>query len=151
VGKATRRVGALTLALLFVVAALAACGGGGSSGGSVDVRLTDYDVILSETSVSAGKVELAIDNSGGFVHELLVVRSDLAIDELPTTADGLFDESASSVQVVAEANDIAAGATATITEQLATGGYYLICNRPAEPGDPMTHFQHGMLAPFTVT
>lgn len=115
------------------------------------MRLTDYDVLLSETSVSAGKVELVIDNAGGFVHELLVVRSDLAIDELPKTADGLFDESASSVQVVAEANDIAAGATVTITEQLDAGGCYRICNRPAEPGDPKTHFQHGMLAPLTVT
>jgi hypothetical protein len=130
---------------------LGACGGGGSSGGTVDVRLTDYDVILAETSVGAGTVELVIGNAGGFVHELLVVRSDLAIDELPETPDGLFDEEAAGVTVVASALDLAAGASTTITEQLDAGGYYLICNRPAEPGDPLSHLAHGMLSPFTVT
>ena len=78
---------------------------GGSSGGTVDVRLTDYDVILSETSVGAGKVELAIDNVGGFVHELLVVRTDLAIDELPKTADGRFDETGSPAMTVVASAD----------------------------------------------
>jgi hypothetical protein len=108
-------------------------------------------VILSETSVSAGAVELAIDNVGGFVHEILLVRSDLAIEELPKTADGLFDEQATGVTVVASADDVAAGATATITKQLEAGAYYLICNRPAEPGDTVTHFGHSMYAPFAVT
>jgi hypothetical protein len=139
------------LLVVTAVVVLAACGGGGSSGGKVDVRLTDYDMILSTTSVGAGKVEFAIDNTGGFVHEMLVVRTDLAIDKLPTTADGLFDETSPAVKVVASADDIAAGATTSLMKQLTAGSYYLICNRPAEPGDVMSHFQHGMLAPFTVT
>jgi len=136
---------------LLLVPVLGACGGGGTSGGKVDVRLTDYDVILSETSVSAGKVELVVDNAGGFVHELLVVRSDLAIDALPETADGRFDEQGAGVTIVASADDIPAGAVTTIAETLDPGGYYLICNRPAEAGDALSHFAHGMLSPFTVT
>ncbi len=139
------------LALVAALVALAGCGGGSRSGGKVDVRLTDYDVILSQTSAAAGKVELAIDNRGGFVHELLVVRTDRSIDTLPKTADGRLDETSSAVNVVASADDIAAGATATITKKLAAGRYYLICNRPAEPGDTLSHFQHGMYAPFTIT
>jgi len=115
------------------------------------VRLTDYDVILSTMSVGAGTVDFAIDNTGGFVHELLVVRSDLAIDALPKTADGRFDEQGPGVTVVASAEDIAAGAKATLSEKLRTGGYFLICNRPAEPGDTLSHFAHGMLSPFTVS
>jgi hypothetical protein len=134
-----------------LLVALIGCGGGGSSGGKVDVRLTDYDVILSTSSVSSGKVELAIDNTGGFAHEILVVRSNLAIDELPKTPEGLFDEQRAGVTIVASAEDIPAGGTATITEKLAAGGYFLICNRPAEPGDSLSHFAHFMYAPLTVT
>ena len=137
---------------MLAATALAGCGGGGgASGGKVDVRLTDYDVILSSASVDAGKVELAIDNRGGFVHELLVVRTDLAIDRLPTTSDGRFDEQSPDVRVVASARDIAAGSSTTLTERLAAGSYFLICNRPAESGDTLSHFAHGMLAPFTVS
>ncbi len=115
------------------------------------MRLTDYDVILSETSVSEGRIELAIDNTGGFVHEILVVRTNLAIDKLPKTPEGLFDEQVAGVTIVASAEDIPAGGTAAITEPLDAGGYYLICNRPAEPGDTVSHFAHSMYAPFSVT
>lgn len=149
---------ALTAALVLTLALglVAACGGSGSgssgsSGGTVDVRLTDYDLILSSASAPAGTVRFPIDNRGGFVHELLVVRTDLAVDRLPTTADGRFDEQSPDVRVVASARDIAAGGTATIVRRLAAGGYYLICNRPAESGDPLSHFAHGMLSPFRVT
>jgi hypothetical protein len=149
VARTSRRVGALLAVGLLL--ALVGCGGGGSSGGTVDVRLTDYDVILSEPSVGAGTVELVVANAGGFVHELLLVRSDLAIDELPKTADGRFDEQGTGVTVVASADDIPAAGTATLTQPLDAGGYYLICNRPPEAGDPLSHFAHGMLAPLTVT
>ncbi len=134
--------------------ALAACGGGGgggSGGGKVDVALRDYDMLLSTSAVSAGKVEFAITNGGGFVHEMLVVRTDLAIDELPKASDGAFDETSPEVQVVASVQDVPAGGTASLTKKLAVGSYFLICNLPAEPGDTMSHFQHGMLAPFAVT
>ena len=139
----------LVFALLLL--ALGACGGGASSGGKVEVRLTDYDVILSTSSVAAGRVDFVIDNTGGFVHEILVVRSDLAVDELPKTADGRFDEQGAGVSVVASATDIAAGAKVVIVERLDPGRYSLICNRPAEAGDTVSHFAHGMLSPFTVT
>jgi uncharacterized cupredoxin-like copper-binding protein len=142
----------LRVALAFcIVVALTGCGGGGGAGGKVGVELTDYDVILSTSSVSAGTVDFAIDNRGGFVHEMLVVRTDLAIDRLPKTADGRFDETSAQVKVVASVRHVAAGGTASLTKKLAAGGYFLICNLPAEPGDAMSHFQHGMLAPFTVT
>ncbi|MGZ8734098.1 MAG: hypothetical protein ACXW2C_03440 [Acidimicrobiia bacterium] len=138
------------LALVLLVA-LSACGGGGSPGGAVDVTLTDYDVILSPMSVSAGTVDFAIDNRGGFAHEVLLVRSDLSVDELPKTADGRFDEEAAGVRVIAEARDIPAGGTMELVEKLDAGGYYLLCNLPAEVGDPLSHFAHLMYAPFAVT
>lgn len=144
--------GFVALVLLLLGAPLlVACGGGGGGGGTVDVRLTDYDVILSKPSVGAGKVTFAISNAGGFVHEVLLVRSNLSITSLPETSDGRFDEQGAGVTVLASARDVAAGGSARISERLAAGRYYLICNRPAEPGDTMTHFQHGMLAPFEVT
>jgi hypothetical protein len=149
VARSPRALAVAVVVFGFVV--LAGCGGGGSSGGTVDVTLTDYDVILSSGSVGAGTVDLAIDNRGGFVHEVLLVRSGLAVDELPKTADGRFDEKGAGVRIVAAARDIPAGGATEIVEKLTAGGYYLICNRPAEPGDALSHFAHGMFAPFTVS
>jgi hypothetical protein len=146
-----RRGVATFVALVLGAVVLAACGGGGGGGGKVAVALTDYDVLVQPSSVASGKVELSITNRGAFVHEIIVVRSDLSVPQLPKTADGRFDEQGAGVQVMAEARDVAAGASASLAVKLDAGRYYLICNRPAEAGDTLSHFAHAMLSPLTVT
>jgi len=139
------------MATLGCLVGLAACGSdGGSDAQTVKVTLRDYDVVLSPT-VNAGKVTFAAKNDGGFVHEIAVVKTDLAPAELPRDEDGMFDELGAGVTFIDEVENIPPGATKALTVDLRPGKYYLLCNKLAEPDDPKSHFEHGMYQRFTAT
>ncbi|MDA0366737.1 MAG: sulfocyanin-like copper-binding protein, partial [Chloroflexi bacterium] len=81
-----------------------------------------------------------VTNEGAILHNLRVVRSDLAADALPV-AGGQVDENA--VDVKLRIDDIAGGETKGGQADLEGGSYVLICNIPG-------HYQLGMYASFTV-
>ena len=134
------------LASVLVVAAIAAtavgCGSTASSAadGSVAVELSEWKVNPASASSPAGSVTFSVANKGSQVHEFVVVKTDLKADALPV-ADNKIDESA--LTPVDEIEDIAAGATPTLTVDLAAGHYVLLCNIE-------THYEQGMHADFDV-
>jgi len=137
------------MATLGCLIALAACSSdSGSDDRTVKVTLRDYDVVLSPT-VSVGKVTFAARNDGEFVHEIVVVKTDLAPAELPRDENGMFDELGAGVTFIDEVENIPPGATKELTVDLQPGKYYLLCNKLAEPDDPKGHFEHGMYQRFT--
>lgn len=107
----------------------------------VSVALTEMKVGPAQTFARAGGITFAVTNAGAIEHELVVVRTD--------TPDGaLRADPAKPGQVVetgsqGEAEDIAAGATTTLTLTLPPGAYALICNSPG-------HYAAGMHTSFTV-
>lgn len=139
----------LVLAALLLVGT--ACGGG-SSGTTVGVELREYEITPNKISAPAGEVTFEITNAGAFVHELQVVQTDVSADQLPELADGRFDESAADAQVLGEAKNVQAGATAKLVVKMKAGNYLLVCNMPADAteGTP-AHFARRMYAPFLVT
>ena len=95
------------------------------------------------TAAKAGSVTFAITNKGTIPHEFVVFKSDLAVDKLPMLADGTaVDEEGAGLTSVDEVEDIAVGATPTLTVTLPAGHYIVICNLPG-------HYQSGMHAAFT--
>lgn len=79
----------------------AACGDGG--GGTVNVTLQEFAVILAESSVQAGAVTFEATNEGpADPHELVVIKTDLAPDALPTNDVGLVDEEGEGIEVIGE-------------------------------------------------
>lgn len=138
-------------AMIGCLVALAACSGsGGTDTQAVKVTLRDYGVVLP-SRVDAGKVTFEAKNNGGFVHEIVVVKTDLTPAELPRDENGMFDELGAGVKFVDEVENIPPGSTKALTVDLVPGEYYLLCNKIAEPGDPKSHFEHGMYQRFTVT
>ena len=111
------------------------------------VKATEGDgtIKLDRTSSSTGDVEFRIENAGKLTHEFVVLKTDIAEDQLPTNATKTaVDESAPGIEVVGERNSIAAGTDATLSlDDLSAGKYVLICNVP-------THYGLGMHATFTV-
>ena len=89
----------------------------------------------------AGAVTFTVNNTGTVTHELVVLRTDLAEDQLPANAaePGKVSEDGS----LGESGDIAAGTSGDFTLTLAPGHYVLICN---EPG----HYTAGMHTTLTV-
>ena len=149
------RVRTTVLFSAAVLGALAlACSGGASDSTSgttakgtsvkadtkIDVVLSEWAVQPSAASTKAGAVEFVAKNSGTQMHELVVVKTDLAFDKLPTAA-GVVDET--KVTVIDEIEPFEAGKTLSGTFSLAAGKYVLLCNVAA-------HYDLGMRAAFTV-
>jgi hypothetical protein len=137
---------ALTLAALFVVA----CGDSGE-GGKVEVTLTEWEISIDNDSVPRGPIEFTIKNDGDETHEFVVIKTDIAADELQTKDDGSVDEDAPDTDVKQEVEDIGSGDKTGRTYELDAGNYVLICNIvDEEDGQTESHYENGMRQGLTV-
>lgn len=132
-------------------ALLAACGDSGT-GGELDVKLDEWSITVDKETLPKGPIEFTIKNDGERKHEFLIVKTDIAPDDLPTNDDGSFDQDAPDVDVVREVEDLEDGDKTGRTYDLDAGEYAFICNRVEEiDGTETSHYAQGMRAGFTVT
>ena len=100
-------------------------------------------VTLSTNQVKPGKILFRVKNiSTDEDHELLLVKTDLAPDDLPMDASGARVEE-DKLKGLKELGDVHPGKSRNTTLTLAPGKYLLFCN---EAG----HFKAGMFTTFTV-
>lgn len=124
--------------------------GGGDGATTIDVELREYSVIPAQSSAPAGSITFNVSNIGpNDPHELVIVRTDLAPDALPTDADGAVPED--EVDLVDEVEELAVGDSEQLTTDLEPGSYVLICNIvEEEDGEIEAHYALGMRTGFTV-
>ena len=86
-------------------------------------------------------------------HELVIVRTDLAPDDLPKTAEGRVNETDQDISIIGRVEEVAPGDVDSITLDLEPGSYVLICNilDDTQTGEIRSHYQEGMATGFTVT
>jgi uncharacterized cupredoxin-like copper-binding protein len=142
---------AISAVLTALTITLAACGAAAtpspsaaapsSAAGGIAVDLKEWSVTPSSATASAGSVTFNVTNTGTTIHEFVVVKTDTKAADLPV-ADNKIDESV--LTPVDEIEDIEAGATPTLTVELAAGHYVLLCNIE-------THYSQGMYADFDVS
>lgn len=138
-------VGCTVLALAALT--LGACSS--DSGKTVNVAAADFSLKPDVTSVAAGTVKFKVKNTGGFSHEMVVVKVADASD-LPTKPDGEVNEDKiPKAKQLGEVEDLLPGQTKTLKLDLEAGKYVLFCNRV--DGSTTIHFKKGMHADFTVT
>ncbi len=149
-------------ALVAVAIVVAACGSSSATDNppaasgatsTVNVALQEFAVTPDVSSVPAGKVTFVANNTGPEdVHELVVVKTDLAPDALPVDGDGKVTEDTPDLTVIGEAEDIEVGATKQFDLDLEPGKYVLICNiLQTEPdGTLEAHYSVGMRTAFEV-
>jgi len=114
----------------------------------LDVTLQEFSVIPAQDSVSSGDVTFKTSNKGPKdVHELVVIKTDLDPDQLPTEADGSVNEEASGLEGIGEVEDVEVGQTKTFTVHLDPGHYVMICNIVDKVG---AHYRDGMRTALTV-
>lgn len=136
------------LLLLFAIA----CGGDDGEGGDVDVTLDDWSVVVEQDSVEEGPINFNVDNQGERTHEFVIVRTDIAADELPAKDDGSLDEDAPGVDVKEEIEDIGDGDDTSRTYTMDPGKYVFLCNIFEDiDGTETSHFAKGMFAEFEIT
>ncbi|MCH7838069.1 MAG: hypothetical protein IIC26_06125 [Chloroflexi bacterium] len=131
------------VAMTVTGAFLAISSGPASAQETVAVSLQAPFVISAvPPSVADGSVIFQATNDGVNVHNLRVIKTDLAPDGLPVSG-GQADEA--QLNVVASTADLAAGQSeSTPAIDMQPGNYVLICNVPA-------HYQSGMYLGFQVT
>lgn len=133
------------VALVLTCGALVLASCGGDSGPKVE--LSEYAVSVTPASVDSGETTFSVENTGGATHEFVVVSTDLADPDLPTSDDGSVDEEGSGIEAVDEIEDITAGSSEELTVDLDPGSYVLFCN---VVDGSLVHYQEGMHTSFTV-
>ena len=150
-GSLARVVALVAFALIAAACTQAgsdASASGGTTGSTVNVTLQEFAIVPDPTSAAAGDVTFHVTNDGpDEVHELVIIRTDLAPDALPTGEDGSVEEGGEGMEVVDEIEDIPVGESQDLTVALDAGSYVLICNI-VESGE--VHYTSGMRTAFTV-
>ena len=153
----TRRVLAVIATLSLGIGACSSTGATASpaspsaaAGTAVQVTLTEWAIAADVTTAPAGAVTFTAKNEGpDDVHEFVVIKTDLSLIDLPTDATGAVDEAGGGMTVNGEIEDVAVGASGTLSLTLTPGAYVLICNIYDET-EKESHYQQGMRASFTV-
>jgi len=116
------------------------------SGAHITATIADMSIALSTNTAPAGKVTFDITNNGPSLHELVVLKTDIAPGELPENPDepGQVVEEGEGVVPIGEDGNIPPGTSATLTLNLKPGTYQVICNLPG-------HYVAGMYTDLTIT
>lgn len=117
-----------------------------ATGGAVSVSLNQWTITPSATTVPAGSVTFDVSNDGTITHEFVVLQTDTPASDIPIKsfegeADRINEDTAGTN--VGETGDMEAGATQSLTLDLAPGHYVFVCNLPG-------HYGQGMQIDFTV-
>ncbi|MDA0733872.1 MAG: hypothetical protein O2909_07020 [Chloroflexi bacterium] len=115
----------------------------------VDVKLAEWAVIPNPAEIQNGQIYFLAENIGpSGPHELVVIKTNLAPDQLPNV-DGKVDEG--QVELIGELEEFAVGSKASGVFNLAAGNYVLICNIvELEDGELESHYLKGMRTAFIV-
>ena len=135
-----RRAGLLGLlaVLAAVIVAIVVAATSNAASKSTAVTLSEFKVAAAPKSVSHGKVTFKVKNAGDMEHQLVVLKTAKAANQLPVSGNRAGDEGS-----VGEVEDIASGKSKNLTLNLKKGHYVLLCNLPG-------HYKAGMRTDFTV-
>lgn len=111
---------------------------------TVQAELGEYYIKLDRNSVPAGKVTFTVVNTGKMEHELIILKTDLAVDKLPAEKDDPTRVDEDSLGNSGEVEELGPGKTKTGSFDRKAGKYVLVCNKPG-------HYQAGQRIAFQVT
>jgi hypothetical protein len=112
----------------------------------------EFGIALDRFTAPPGLVTFEVTNTGGMMHEFLIVGSDFAADDMPVDIDGAYVENAPGTEVIDVIEDILPGETVEITLDLPPDHYVVMCNMVMEmpDGSFAAHYDLGMFEDFDV-
>jgi uncharacterized cupredoxin-like copper-binding protein len=132
------------IAALLSMAMAAACSApvpeADLSKGQIRADMREYAMGLTSTEVRAGTVTLIARNAGSTIHDLVLLKTDVAVDKLPV--DGQTQKAKEDGRIDA-VTQISPGKSSNLRIELPAGAYVVLCNVP-------THYQLGMRSALTV-
>ncbi len=135
-------------ALLLVLGTLAAACGDEEEEASV--VLDEWSIVDEETgatafTANAGEITFEVHNEGRGSHNLVIIRTDLAADALPSAdVNNTFVDEEAAGEKIGEIEEFRGGGAMEVDSfTLTPGRYVLICNL-------FRHYDFGMFAELTV-
>jgi uncharacterized cupredoxin-like copper-binding protein len=99
---------------------------------AVGAKLTDSSIDLERSTTLPGDNTFDITNNGTSEHDLIVLKTDLAVDQLPVK-NNKVDTSASGIDKVGSKTNIKAGDSTTLkVDDLKSGKYVVISNHDGD-------------------
>ena len=123
----------------------------------VTVVVSEWMIKPQPASYEAGSVTFNVKNIGQTVHQMTLLKTDLAPNALPTNADGSANEDAQGITLVGKTDEVNPAVSKSLTVNLELGTYVLICNilqtmnGPNTLARPLAHYAQGQAVAFTVT
>ena len=118
----------------------------------VTVILKDFSVHPNTAQAKAGRLTFEAVNEGMSAHELVILRTDLRLTDLPRkeakaqsglVPEYLVDEGDDQINIVDEIEEFPSGTSQKKTVSLSPGRYVLFCNIPG-------HYDKGMHASIQI-
>ena len=115
----------------------------------VTVELKEWSITPAPAQVTGPTIYFLATNAGTEPHELVVIRSDEAPDQLPVLRGAVPED---EVDFIGELEQFPGGDQASAVFRLSPGSYVLICNiaETEEDGALESHYQQGMHTSFIV-
>jgi len=111
---------------------------------ALTVVMSDYAFAPKDASAAAGELTITAPNQGKLPHELVLIRTDLPLNKLPTDSSGNVNEDAfPASRLPGEISETEPGATGSLTVTLPAGRYVMLCNVPG-------HYKAGMVGNLVV-
>jgi uncharacterized cupredoxin-like copper-binding protein len=145
----------LVVGVIVALFALAGCGADrgdaipgidwdATSATTVNGYDTEYAVVSDHATIHAGEVTFDFENKGTINHEVVLIRTDYAPDQIPIASDGRMNEEDPRSLNVGETGEMVAGKAVTFSVKLTPGRYQLVCNIA-------NHYLKGMYSEFIVS
>ena len=140
------------LAALLTLLALSACSSDNKGGGTVTVTLSEYSITVDTPSLPEGDIRFDIKNTGKEQHEVRIIKTDIAPDQLPRNSDGSANLDAPDLNEVHNADEIDNNSDTSRTFSMDAGNYVLIDNTVKDDnGQKIAYYDKGMRVGFVVT
>ncbi len=112
---------------------------------AVNLVVNEWSITADISSVSAGETLYVATNEGALPHEVVYLRTDRPVDDLPVGSDSKVNRFAEGIEDlgVIRTDALVPGATVQESFDLPAGNYALICNVPG-------HYQAGMFTAFVI-
>lgn len=108
------------------------------------MRLDDYTIDPNVLTTAAGALTVTAENLDDVPHDVVLLRTDLPPDDLPT-AGIRVDEASPALSILGRTPRLAAGDTATFSVAISPGTYVLVCTVPHH------YVREAMVATMTAT
>jgi uncharacterized cupredoxin-like copper-binding protein len=107
--------------------------------------MTDFAFKFTPSTIKAGVVKFVVKNDASEqMHEMFLVKTDLAVGKLPLGSDGSsINEDSNQFTKLGSVEDVDAGKSGEMTVKLEPGRYVYFCNKPG-------HYKMGMAGEITV-